>query len=52
MPAIEKLGDKKLYPLGGIKTLLIIIKKITEIIASFLLCIIILILYLYLKLLH
>ena len=40
MPAIEKLGDKKLYPLGGIKTLLIIINKITEIIARFLLCII------------
>ena len=40
MPAIEKLGDKKLYPLGGINTLLIIINKITDIIARFLLCII------------
>ena len=30
MPAIERLGVKKLYPLGGIKILLKIIKKIIE----------------------
>ena len=40
MPAIEKLGDKKLYPLGGIKTLPIIINKIIDIMANFLFCII------------
>ena len=30
MPAIAKDGDKKLYPLGGIKTLPIIINKIID----------------------
>ena len=40
MPAIEKLGDRKLYPLGGIKTLLIIINKIIDIMANVLFCII------------